>query len=208
MFDWEPAFCHLVVSRHCTALCCAIACDMQKSALPTQYFLKQDSCPDAVGKNLECLLFTVLGKASFVGSHPLRKIFASLSWWEGLVVALEIISVQRLSGEEIHNPWQRLTQGGGLRRERGWSPQSACEPCKSSATSLPCKMKTFPLPAKKCHVAAHWHPPIFSCKSSDEFSSFSLCWSKALGLLCHEHEMVPVDWSQNVQVLNLYPSAQ
>lgn len=43
MFDWEPAFCHLVVSRHCTALCCAIVCDMLKPASPTQYFLKQDS---------------------------------------------------------------------------------------------------------------------------------------------------------------------
>lgn len=43
MFDWEPAFCHLVVSRHCTVLCCATVCDMPKSASPTQYFLKQDS---------------------------------------------------------------------------------------------------------------------------------------------------------------------
>lgn len=172
MFDWGPAFCHLVVSRHCTALCCAIACDMPKSALPTQYFLKQDACPDAVGKNLVCLLFTVLGKASSIGSQPRRKISASLSWWEGPVAALGEMSVQRLSGEEIHSPWQMLAQEGGLWRERGWSLQSGRELCKSSATSLPCKMKMFQLPAKKCHVAADWHPPIFICKGSYEFSSF------------------------------------
>lgn len=131
MFDWEPAFCHLVVSRHCTALCCATACDMPKSALPTQYLLKWDSCPDAVGKNL---VFTVLGKASSVGSHPLRKISASLSWWEGTVVALGEISVQRLSGEEIHSPWQRLVRGGGLWREREGGP---CRAVVSRANPVP-----------------------------------------------------------------------
>lgn len=134
MFDWGPAFCHLVVSRHCTALCCAIACDMPKSALPTQYFLKQDACPDAVGKNLVCLLFTVLGKASSIGSQPQTKISASLSWWEGPVAALGEMSVQRLSGEEIHSHCQMLAQEGGLWREREGGP---CRVVVSCANPVP-----------------------------------------------------------------------
>lgn len=143
VFDWEPAFCHLVVSRHCTALCCAIACDMPKSALPTQYFLKQDPCPDAVGKNLVCVLFTVLGKASSTGNHPLRKNSASLSWWEGPVVALGEISVQRLLGEEIHSPWKRLAQEGSPWRERvvpaerSWAVEIQCHQLALQKENVP-----------------------------------------------------------------------
>ena len=209
MFDWEPVFCHLVVSHHCAALRCAIMCAMLKSALPTQRWLKQDSCPDAVDKNLVCLLFTVLGKASFVGSHPLRKISASLSWWEGLVVALGEISVQRLSREEIHSLWQRLVQGGGLWREREGGP---CRAVVSRANPVPpaCLAKwkcSSSLP--KNVMWQHADIPLFLAAKAAMSSVLSFL-AEARLLDCSATSMKWCAWVKNearFQGLNLCPSA-
>lgn len=195
MFDSEPAFCCLVVSHLCTVLWFAITCDTLKSASLSQCSLKQDSWCD--GQELD--VFTVLGKASSIGSHTLRKISASLSLWEGPVVPLEEISAQRLSGKEIQMPWQRLVQRGSLWRER---EGGLCKVVLSQANTVPpaCLAKwkfSSSLPEN-----VMWQPSIFSCKGSYEFSSLSLCWSKALLLLCHEHEMV-CWWRLIIQWLNL-----
>ena len=86
--------------------------------------------------------------------------------------------------------------------ERSWAVQSQCH-------RLALQNENVPAPCQKMSCGSTLTLPIFSCKGSYEFSSFFLCWIKALRWLCHKHEMVRVgeDWSQIIQGLNLCLSA-
>lgn len=157
MFDSEPAFCCLVVSHFCTVLCCAITCDTLKSALLPQCFLKWDSW----WHGQEFGVFTVLGKTSSIGSHPLRKISANLSIWERVSGATRSLCSKTLWRRNPDSLAKAGVERESVERKKGWSLQSGFEPCKYSATSLPCKI----IFSSSLPKNVMWQHSIFSCMS-------------------------------------------
>lgn len=95
---------------------------------------------------------------------PFEENFSQL-----IQLASSLALMRRASGASRRNLCSKTLWGrnpdslakAGAEREsvegkRWWSQQSGFETCKYSATGLPCKMKMFQLPAKKCHVAAQY----------------------------------------------------
>lgn len=140
--------------------------DMKKSALPTKYFLKQNSCPDAEGKKLVSVLFTVLGKAFSVGSHSpinisaqlIRMGRASRSIWRKL-------SSKTLRGRNLE-PLAKAAmkrESSERERERDTHPYRLVVSCINPVLAL--QNENVPAPCQKCHLAAQWHPLFLAAKA-------------------------------------------
>lgn len=197
-----------ILSFSClTSLHCVMLCNRMWHAeisLTNTVFSETGLLPWCSGQELDvyCLVFlerlpsleaTLWGK--FLPAYPDGK----GQWWH-----LEKFLFKDSWGKKpraLGKGWRR--KGGCQERERvvpaepSWAVQIQCH-------RLALRNENRPVACQKMSCGSTLTSPIFSCKDSYEFSSFFLRWSKALRLLCHEHEMVLIgDCSQIIQGLNL-----